>query len=501
MNDTASKPWHHEMTRYHWFVLAVAAAGWLFDCLDQQLFVLARPAAMRDLVTEVSESQQARGVTLEKARSDAGNLATSIFLAGWATGGLFFGMLGDRIGRAKTMLITILLYSVCTGLSALSTGLWDFCFYRFLTGLGVGGEFAVGVALVAEVMPASARPRSLSLLQAFSAVGNVTAAMVYLSLGVAEEEGLVESPWRVMFVIGAAPALLALLIRARLKEPEKWSQASHAGAISKQLGSYAELLGNPLWRKHALLGLVLACSGVIGLWAVGFFTPDLTRIVQRKGEVARYYTTAIAAANAAGNTAQVAILEELRGFEADPKSLPKELSAEQKELKGVADKVIGARLTRWASYSSIMINLGAFCGMFGFGVLSQRVGRKPAFVVAFLAAFVSTVTVFWFLNELWHIFVLVPIMGFCQLSLFAGYAMYFPELFPTSLRSTGTSFCYNVGRFVAAGGPVAKSWIEGVFADTPEPLRYAGVTMSLVFLVGLLVLPLLPETRGKPLPD
>ena len=96
---------------------------------------------------------------------------------------------------------------------------------------------------------------------------------------------------------------------------------------------------------------------------------------------------------------------------------------------------------------------------------------------------------------------MVPIMGFCQLSLFAGYAMYFPELFPTALRSTGTSFCYNVGRFVAAGGPFVKTWLEGAFAETPEPLRYAGVTMSLVFLVGLLVLPFLPETHGKPLPE
>lgn len=500
MNDSAQKPWYHEMTRYHWFVLAVAAAGWLFDCLDQQLFVLARPAAMRELVTEET-AKISDPKLLEQARSTAGNTATSVFLAGWAAGGLFFGMLGDRIGRAKTMLITILLYSLCTGLSAFSTGVWDFCLYRFLTGLGVGGEFAVGVALVAEVMPASARPRSLSLLQAFSAVGNITAALVYLSLGVAEEEGLVESPWRIMFVVGAVPALLALVIRAKLKEPEKWAQASHAGAMSKQLGSYAQLLGHPTWRRHALLGLVLACSGVIGLWAVGFFTPDLMRVAQRKGEAGRYYDAAIAAAKAAGKTDEAGLLTDLRGFELNPKTMPTSLTDQQKSLKETADKSIGARLARWSSYTSIMINIGAFCGMFGFGLLSQRVGRKPAFVVAFIAAFVSTASVFWFLNDLWQIFVMVPIMGFCQLSLFAGYAMYFPELFPTALRSTGTSFCYNVGRFVAAGGPFVKTWLEGAFAETPEPLRYAGVTMSLVFLVGLLVLPFLPETHGKPLPE
>src|ERR1700688_1762688 len=116
-------PWYKTLTRYHWFVLAVAALGWLFDCLDQQLFVLARPAAMVELIpaTSISDAKE-----LKLARSPAGDYATSIFIIGWASGGLLFGMLGDRIGRAKTMVITILLYSIFTGLSALSVGVADF---------------------------------------------------------------------------------------------------------------------------------------------------------------------------------------------------------------------------------------------------------------------------------------------------------------------------------------------------------------------------------------
>ena len=144
-SDPASGRWWHGLTRYHWFVFTVAALGWLFDCLDQQLFTLSRMPAMKALLP---------------AGSDPvlwGGYATSVFLAGWATGGLVFGVLGDRIGRAKTMMITILIYSLCTGLSALSTSFWDFAFYRFITGLGVGGEFAVGVALLAEVMPARSK--------------------------------------------------------------------------------------------------------------------------------------------------------------------------------------------------------------------------------------------------------------------------------------------------------------------------------------------------------
>src|SRR5947209_1696400 len=300
------RPWFLLLTRYHWFVLVVAALGWLFDCLDQQLFILARPQAMAQLVTKAETPEE-----LARYRSNAGDVATSVFIAGWATGGLIFGMLGDRIGRAKTMLITILLYSLCTGLSALSVSVYDFAFYRFLTGLGVGGEFAVGVALVAEVMPTRARTYTLALLQALSAIGNVSAALINLGLGLAEGEGLPTSPWRIMFCIGAIPALLALVIRRRLKEPERWQQASHEGGAHKQLGSYTELFSHPVWRRHALLGLVLACSGVIGLWAVGFYTPDLIRQVQTKPLTQSVYEREIAIAKKAGDTARTSQLEQI----------------------------------------------------------------------------------------------------------------------------------------------------------------------------------------------
>src|SRR5687768_18539927 len=189
--------------------------------MDQQLFVLARVDAMRDLLPPSPDG------TVDKSQVDLyGGYATSIFLIGWATGGLGFGVLGDRIGRAKTMMLTILIYSACTGLSALSVGFWDFALYRFLTGLGVGGEFAVGVSLIAEVMPDKARPGALGLLQALSTVGNVSAAMIGLGMAKLEASGTIGrgESWRWMFVIGALPAFLALIIRARLKEPERWQK-------------------------------------------------------------------------------------------------------------------------------------------------------------------------------------------------------------------------------------------------------------------------------------
>lgn len=443
LTETANQPWWKELNRYHWFVLIVAALGWLFDCLDQQIFTLSRLPAMRELLGP--SATQADAISY-------GGYATSIFLIGWATGGLVFGVIGDRFGRAKTMLWTILIYSLCTGLSAFAVGFWDFAFYRFITGLGVGGEFAVGVSLVAEVMPNRARPYAIGLLQALSAVGNITAAGLSILFGRLEAMGTVGSAWRPMYLVGAIPALLALFIRRKLKEPEAW-QATAATKKRSELGSYSALFKHPVWRKNALVGLALACSGVIGLWAIGFFSADLIRTVMRSGL----------------------------------------------EARGLSGPALSGKLSEWAGIGLIMFNIAGFFGIYSFGVVSQRIGRKPTFALSLLAAFASTLFVFWRLSSFTDLFWMLPLMGFCQLSLFGGYAIYFPELFPTSLRSTGTSFCYNVGRFVAAVGPTILGIITAKFFE--GNLRHGGMAMCGVFLLGLLVLPLAPETSNQPLPD
>jgi len=443
-----SAPWWRGLERYHWFVIIVAALGWLFDCLDQQLFNAARVPAMRELLRTQNMS----------AIAEYGGYATSIFLMGWATGGLIFGILGDRIGRAKTMLWTILIYSLFTGLSAISTGFWDFALYRFLTGLGVGGEFAVGVALVAEEIPDRARPYALGFLQALSTVGNIGAALVSIVIGRLEEVGTVSHAhgWRIMFLVGAIPALLVILIRRKLKEPERWQRAVQEGRGS--MGSYRELFGDPRWRKNAIVGFLLAFVGVVGLWGILFFSIDLIRAVLRQSLMSQ----------------------------------------------GLPPAVISGKLGIWIGITLILMNVGAFAGLYSFGPVAQRIGRRPTFAIAFVLAMLSTAAGFWFLNDRSDVFWLIPIMGFCQFSVFAGYAIYFPELFPTRLRSTGTSFCYNVGRFVAAIGPLTLGLLTSkVFAGHPEPmpLRYAGITLCSVFLIGLVTLPFAPETKGQGLPE
>jgi MFS family permease len=464
-----SGPWHKGLTRYHWFVLVVAALGWLFDTMDQQLFNLARKPAVTYLL------QASPGdLNIDKYSG----YATTIFMIGWALGGLAFGVLGDRIGRAKTMLLTILLYSLFTGLSAFSTGFYDFAFYRFLTGLGVGGEFAVGVSLVAEVMPDRARPMALGWLQALSAVGNMMAAVLSIGLGEAEKSGVIGSAWRAMFVIGVLPALLSLFIFKKLKEPEKWKAANarrladkEAGLVGDgpKLGSITELFSDPRWRRNTIVGMLLAFSGVVGLWGIGFFSFDLIRSVFNN-----HFTE----------------LGTRQGLEGDA-------------LK----KFVSGNLTFWSGVTSFIQNLGAFFGIYAFSRITAYTGRKPAFALSFVLAMGATAFTFWFLDDFYDIFWMIPIMGFCQLALFGGYAIYFPELFPTRLRSTGTSFCYNVGRLVAAAGPsVLGLMTSQVYAgyksiDPALPFRYSGVTMCAVFLIGLMALPFAPETKGKPLPE
>jgi len=429
-------PWYRELDRTHWFVLVVASLGWLFDTMDQQLFNLARRPAIAELLGPGASTA---------AIAEYAGYATMIFILGWASGGVFFGILGDRVGRAKTMIYTILCYSLFTGLSVLSTSVWDFSIYRFLTGLGVGGQFAVGVALVAESLPDRTRPYALGWLQASSAIGNMMAAVIGMILGGLESSGAIGSAWRAMFIVGALPAALCLLIFRRLKEPEQWQRTAREGM---KRGSIGELFSDPRWRYNATIGMLLAFAGVVGLWGIGFFSFDLFRAVLDKTS----------------------------------------LTAGQK--------------TFWIGMTSLLQNLGAFFGIYAFTHLTQRIGRKPAFAIAFVAAMLSTAYTFWNLNTFSDIFWMIPLMGFCQLSLFGGYAIYLPELFPTRLRSTGTSFCYNVGRFVAALGPLALGLLTSrVFADQPEPMRYAGVTMCLVFLIGLATVPFAPETKGRPLPE
>jgi MFS family permease len=471
--------WWSQLQPYQRLVFIVATLAWLFDCLDQQLFNLARKPAM-DALLGVKQDMMLFG----KFPIQAGALSTSIFVLGWATGGMIFGSLGDRFGRAKMLSITVLLYSIATGLSALSQSFTDFAVYRFITGLGVGGVFGLAVALVADTVPGHVRPRALGVLQSFSAVGNCAAGLIGVTIALTFL-GDNDNYWKWLFIIGALPAFLVATIQLRMKEPESWTQSrDKAKAEGKRAGSYRDLFGHPMWLKHAILGLILSCAAVVGLWGIGVFSNDLA------ADIVTHNLTE------AGAT-------------------PAEVSK-------------GKQL--WVSLNLLAFNVGAFAGMLVFTKVAVALGRKKAFAIFFTGALCVTAFVFQMIGNIngrWDILWMAPLMGFFQLSVFAGLSIYLPELFPTRLRATGVSFCYNVGRYFAALGPFTIGALAAGFGKSAQKLavenapegitdaalgalktvaridafRDAASWMCLIYLIGIIVLPFLPETKGKPLPE
>ncbi len=440
--------WWPQLNKEQKLIFVVACLAWLFDCLDQSLFNLARAPAMASLL---------RPDQIPNSKFFAG-LATTFFVLGWATGGMIFGSMGDKFGRAKMLGLCVLMYSITTGLTAFSKHFADFAAYLFVTGLSIGGVFGLAVALIADSLPDSARPRALGALQTFSAVGNISAGLI--GLGVSQMK-VGPGYWKWLFVIGALPALLTAIIQWRLKEPQRWVEAR--AKAGKKAGSYRELFGHPTWRKHALIGMLLCCAGVIGLWGIGVFSNDMV------GDVVTMTYTKL----------------------------------------GLPAAAIGAKKQMWVAINLIGFNVGAYFGLLVFTRATVRWGRKKAFATASLAALIVTNFVFRSLRSTTDILWMAPMLGFAQLSVFAGYSIYLPELFPTRLRSTGTSYCYNVGRYLAATGPFTLGTLAMHLARNAgteinakiDAFRNATSLMSVVFLLGIVVLPFLPETKDKPLPE
>lgn len=544
-------PWYKLMNRYHWFVFIVCSLGWGLDCFDQQVFNLMRNPALADLMH------------LDAIHPDVtkfGGYATSIMLLGWGFGGILFGVMGDKFGRARTMIVTILFYAIFTGLCGLATSWWDFFLYRFLCGMGVGGQFAAGVTLLSETMPDKARPKTLGLLQVVAAACNLTAASLAMLCGFLEQNTNIfhDFPvWRALFLLGFAPALLAFVVMRKLEEPEAWKAAIASGGV-KKAGSIPDLFRDSRWRYNVIIGMLLASCGVIGLWGIGFFSVDLTRTAFRnaknreareRGDVEKldFEFVRMLASNPKeflpiakekkltpqsfiGNEPKIndpgAIYQKfIENDDLNAETVLTALTDEQRQrckeildqapqktdqaaFEAVASEIaarakgIGGYVTLWGGITSLLFNLGAVIGTWGITLVAERWGRRIAFTLFFAASFFMTLVVFLTMDRPIEVLIMQPILGFCVLSIFGGYAIYFPELFPTRLRSTAVSFCYNIGRFVAATGPAGLGILTAyVFHNADEPIRYAGAAMSVTFIFGIIITWLGPETKGKPLPE
>ncbi len=413
-------PWYRDLTRLQWTILAIAWLGWVFDIADTALFNFAKIPMLIEMLG--AQGYRASGPQIE-------GYIQMVFLLGWSLGGLFFGALADRWGRVRTLALTISLYCLFTGLTALCQSPVQVGLVRFLTGLGIGGEWAAGAALVAEAFPDRARAPAASVLQTAAAVGPVLAATA--------NQGLAHLTWRVLFLVGIAPAAVAVFVRLRLKEPDKERTRVATAPL-------AEVFGRPDLRRSAFVALAMGFAGIAGAGTVSFWLPNLV------------------------NAASL----------------------------GMDKAAIAQRM----SYATYTLHLGTLLGVFLFPALCERMGRRRAFTAFFVASPISIALAAWFSRsgDFNALLMAAPVLSFFSIGLTAGFALYFPELFPSRVRATGAGFAYNTGRILTAPVPT----LTGTVIRSMGGNVGAGVVASgLVYLVGLAAIPFARETKGTTLPD
>jgi MFS family permease len=451
MSSTDQSPrWYQGLTTQHWVVLAIASAGWVFDVYEGQLFTIFKTPMLSEF------SGRSAGTIEWQA-----NVGLAAFLLGGAAGGLFFGVLGDRLGRVRILSVTILVYSVFSALTAVAQSAIQVHLLRFLVAMGAGGEWAVAAALVAETFPVNSRAVASGIFHASSILG---AALASLTGVVFTDRGA----WRYGFVLGLAPALLVLWIRLSMREPKRWMNAhkvaewqenrdramepdaSTPSAVRTRaapekrigLGDLGELWGRDPWRTRALFGLGLATVGLATYWGIFAWSPELVRDILGPG-----------------------------------------VSEPERQSAG--------------SRAYLVMNFtGGLLGLLCFAPLASWRGRRFAFAVYHLGAAIAAPAAFLSAGSYAQALGLLSIMAFFVLGMHAGYAIYFPELFPTRLRATGSSACFNLGRVLGAVILLVRGSLGASLG-----LRGAVVAMSGLFWIGMLLLLFSPETRGSELPE
>jgi len=456
-NRKENSPWWKGVTRYQWLVLVIASLGWIFDTFEGQIFVTS--------MNEMMSSLLPADVPLEK-RDAVAKLALGVFLIGGAVGGVFFGMLSDRIGRARTMVITILMYSVFTGLTAFSQNAWQMIVLRFFVAMGVGGEWAVASAMVAEVIPRWARVRSLGIFHATSTLGSylaIAAGAFIVGNPAIQTEAIPDLNWRLAFGIGVLPALLTIWIRVKLKEPESWKKAQEVAKRdpTKRVGRIGDLFKGELRRK-TLVGVALASIGLATFWGVKIYGRNLMRSAAEREVVVQNVGSS---------------MDNQAALEANFSQIKK------KEMTG-----------------HFLVMTGGLLGMLAFGPISERLGRRGAFSFFFVGGFASSALLFGVFTEksIGFYWMALPVFGFLVSGIHSGYAIYFPELFPSRLRGTGGGFCFNMGRIIAAPVLFLTAWMQQSMGFTTNQ---TATWLSGFFLLGLIVVRYAPETRGEDLPE
>lgn len=414
------------MTRYQWTVFVAAWLGWGFDVFDGLLFNFVAPMCVPSLLGiphgDAASTAQVTAVT---------GFVTAALLVGWATGGVLFGLVTDRLGRARTLLITMVTYAVATAACAFATNIWMLAALRFVASLGIGGEWAAGASLVAEVVPERRRVAAGALLYTSAPAGILLAGFVndLVTTRVAIAGGNPDLAWRLVFLAGVIPALVALWIRRHVREPEAWLAAGPSPPV--------RTLFTPAHRRATLGGLALCLVTLLTWWPTNAFLPFVVRHLSGP---------AASATEVAGNLARANLAFNLGG------------------VVGTIATIPLAQLGRRVMFALYFL-LGALAQWVTFGL-----DWSPQ--VRMMLLFTNGVTIF-------------GVVG--------AFSFYLPELFPVRLRGTGSGFCFNTGRYLAALGPFVLGQALGAAPTPMHAIRW----IALVPLVGLLISPFIVETHGR----
>lgn len=406
-----------------------AWGGWVLDSMDASLYAQVLVPAMRELLPRSGYANNVAEI------GRWGGLLFALFMVGWGCS-IAFGWLADRIGRTRALMLSIAIYSLFTFLSALAINVWMLAIFRLIAGFGVGGEWAVGGALVSEVWPESKRRWGAGLLHTGWPIGWFLGAAVQFLV-------MPAFGWRATMAVGAVPALLLFYIRRNVKESEKWEQQRRDRADAPR---FSEIFAPALLRSTlASAALMTVC--IIGLWAGLMWAPSaVTLLAQRAGYSAAAVPRITALAVMGFNLATIA-----------------------------GCLVVPWLAEKWGRKKLLAIYfvIGGLTVYLGFGVFFNA---SPA-------------------SALWLFVATLPLMGIGTNSDFAIFTLWLPELYPTRLRATGFAFGTAAGRFLGALGP----FVVGNLIAHYNNMGTGVATTAAVFVVGLLLIPLARETRGVPL--
>jgi MFS family permease len=435
-----SQPWYRSLNATQWKTVFASNLGWMFDGYETFALILVVGVALRDLLDPSQFAQ---------IPAFAGTVI-GITLLGWGIGGVIGGVLADYIGRRRTMIFAILAYSLTTGLSAFAWDWVSFALLRFLVGIAIGSEWATGASLTAEVWPDKMRGRGAGLMQCGLGIGFFLASFTWLFVS-----GYGPGAWRIMFFIGVIPAFFTLWLRTGIPESQKWERSNErrkSAHAKKKSGAalsaedhaltrftFADLFADPAVRKTTIIVFLMSLTTTVAWWGISTWVPPFIA----------------AAAGKAGLAAQT-----------------------------------------WASYAGMSYNAGAIIGYISLGFLADKFGRKPIVMIFFAASLVLTFALYKWTTDLNLLLLVAAVNGFFTLGQYSWMSVWLPELFPTRMRATGMAFTFNAPRFIAFMGPLFAGMLIAQFGG----FGGMAVAFSFIYILGFVLVPLLPETKGKPLP-